>query len=801
MPAPVEIDFQAGGVREVLLAFDSIESRMERFERTSVTKASAGATERTGSTKREVDQRLKEYEKLFSKVFKDEDKATAKAKAEAAARVQEAEKEANRRNQHYSRADAERVSSAERAAKKLEKIALDEAMVEERIFKQSMREREQIRERAAADAKRIAEKEAADARRIAAEAAAHEESLARRANMRYGRSMGSAAASSLGRTVGAVGMMAGMAMTVGGGFAVSGALRDEMAFGAKVQEAANEAYVAGDSKRTRAKASPEMIAALSRTVQASTHIGKVEVAEAIKTYVGKSSDFEGISATNTDTGRSNIEGLAMMAKATGGDFQEIVRAAAAMKASSKTMTSEQMMKNMRGILAAGKMGNLPIEELAASVPQITAGASLFTGSVTENQGKLLGLAQLVGPKAGSASETATAIKRMGESIMKQGPNHGMDDKMIYTGGDPTKGLLSPDKLVANVFRAAKGEPAVAGKILGREGFKVFEALDETYNEAGGYGAKNDAGGKAIEAKIRSFEGVEEKQSDIDQSFKNVMGTDAERLAGAMQHLHEVIAGAATPAFETFVNKLVDNQDSINSLITGLGKLANAFAENPIRSILALMAANVAKDVLNAGIGAAIREAVIRTMTQTAVGGEAGSAVPGAAGALAPGAAGKGAGVLGFLGAAGLVIGVGAAVASDAKEGEQAGKKSVSEMIDKMHKAEVMVKAGTMSQADANKIGAEAYAALSTARDSSTVQGTPHAGANTALGMASVPLAIVGAGDTKEIHKADEIVKSQEKLISAMQSLATAITAGADTTSGNAPVVRRKPINQHPGVHK
>lgn len=777
MPEPaVQIDFQVGGIRDVLRAFETIETRAERAERQQSRSAQGGSRDRVAATHKETSDKERAYAKLQKEAERWERQ-----------QVKDAERAAKERTATTEAAAKQATRSAEQEAKNRQRIAENEARTEERIFAQSMRDRERMRRQETADAERAAQ----DRVRAAERAAEQEERVAVRFRSRMGRSMGSAGLHSLGRTVGAIGTMAMAAGTIGGGFEVSSVLRGEMAFGEAVAQASNMSYIPGTT--TREQASQGRIAALSRGVQNLTNIDKTEAANAIKRYVGLSSDLEGVAGT-MKSGRTGIEELAVMSRASGTDFGQLTEAAASIKAGNPEMKTEALMTTMRSLIGAGKLGTLPLDVLASHIGEIQATAGrLAGGDTTEglmaNQSKLLGLAQLTGrATGGDAAEAATAIRHLTGDIARHGIEHGMTKEMIYANGDPSKGMLDPAELLANVYKATGGRFDLEQKILGERAIKVTDALNPIFQAAGG----GEKGIAAVRAEVQKFENVGYSAADTNQEFNKVMNTDAERLSGAMKHLDEVVAGAAAPAFEKFVNSLTAHQGDIDTIVNGLGEFATALVEHPIGAILGAIALNVGKDVAAAGIGKAIETAIEQKIIKMMAGSAADSIpVPGAAGA-----AGKLGGAAGLLAAATVVGTIALSTGDSAEEGKKAGKNKLAGMLIDLKNAEEGVKKGTVSPARADEVRRNVKATLSKALDDTGTAGQ-------ALDLASVALSPVSASaraDIANVHKQDEIVKGQDALARAIMKLEATISskgAGDDGSAIHTAVVRRQPIGQRP----
>lgn len=636
MVAPVEIDFTTGGVRDVLRAFDSIETRMERFERTATSSASSGSAARTSSTKKEVDAKQKEYERWLKDIEKQEKAATKAAEREAKNRARDAERQIS-----------DETKAAERGAKDRQRIAENEARVEERVFRESMRAREQMRREETQQTERAAQQRL----RVVERAAAQEATASRRARSGYASAFGVAGRSVTGMAS-SIGSLAASTVSIGGGFAVANALHNEMQFGEAVAQASNMAYIPGTT--TREQVAPDRIAALARGVQGLTNIDKTSAANAIKRYVGLSSDFQGLSGVDAE-GRTGVEQLAVISKASGTEFSQLVEAAASVKAGNPNMSSDQLMTTMRSLIGAGKQGTLPLDVLASHIGEIQATAGRLAGSETTeglmaNQSKLLGVAQLVGKATGGdAAEAATALRHLTGDIAKHGAENGMTRAMIYSGGDPARGMLAPDELLANVFSVTKGRFDLQQKVLGERSIKAADALNPIYQAA--EAARPGSGVDAVRNEVRRFENNSYSKEDTNTEFSSVMNTNGERLKAVTEHFEEVVAGAATPAFEKFTKALVEHQDDITRIVNGLGKLAEALVDDPVGTAAKLMAAKVAADVAAAGIGNILKEQVLRSFS--GVGGSAGSAASAEIGAATAGRSLLG-GAVGALGAAAAI---------------------------------------------------------------------------------------------------------------------------------------------------
>ncbi|HEY2516945.1 MAG TPA: hypothetical protein VGI39_39005 [Polyangiaceae bacterium] len=783
-------------------AFDSLEQRMVRAERQTVSQSQRASRERVQVTKKEVDAREKDYHKLVKDAERWEKelsreaaragKERERAAEQFAAKESSAEKRIAQDRERYTR---EATRDRERAARDRERIATQEAKTEERIFRQSLRERANL------DHQAQMQRQATRQRRA-----------------QYASTISGAIGSGTGRVVNTALTLGGAALAIGGGFSIADSLRNEMQFKEASVQASNAAFVEGDATRTRAAASPEKIMALARHVEKATNFDKTDLANYIHEYVGNASDFAGISTPSKATGRSNLEEFAMMARGSGGDLGQYVRAAAAMKAAKPEMSQDELLQNMRGIIGGGKKGNLPLEQLAANVGTITETAGFYGGDVRINQQKLLGLAQLVGPATGGdAAETATAVKHLGEDVMRKGHKKGMPLKDIYVGGNPAKGLLGPEELLPNVFKATKGRADLAQEILGERGMKVFAALTDTYR--GAEAQQKGSGYGAVKSKVIDFEQSSYAESNVGADFSRVMAEDSQKLSAAMIHLEEVIAEKGTPILERWIDALSKNPDKIEHFVDGIAKATDYLIENPWKGLGAIVAASISRDLAAAGIGAAVRGVLTALLNSQAAGtvagvvsgaaGRAGAALTTAggvaAGAVAPrvaGAARAGSALAAPIAAGVLAVVAGDDVIARGKGGAYAGEDQAQKDLTSLRVLRRDIEEGTAKPEELSSRVREIQARISQAKDNT--------GPMAALGAGAAALSPLPGqrGQVEDYNKQSQYLDHLDDLVRALKRAKDTLdqfsnSAGASTAGGGSAdfnMSRHLPPNQQRPGH-
>lgn len=613
-PAPVTILFVCEGMDAMRTSIASIESRMIQSDRATTRSQEQAAKERVKNAAAERKARLAEYTELFKQVDAQEKSATKAAKKSA----------------------DEKVKATEDEAKRKERIRENSMRMAHQLLEQEVRD-----EKKAADDKVRAATMAAKRIESANEGAMRREVSLRR---RYGNAMGRGAMSGAGSMLGSAASMMGMAMSVGGGFALADATRKELSFERSVAQASNMSYIPGTT--TRAQVDPSVISGMSKGTQALTNIDKEDVANGIKRYVGLSSDFEGLHG-KTSSGKSGLDELAILSKASGTDFTQLMEAAASIKANNQGMSADGLITSMRQLLGAGKQGTIPLDQLASHVGMIQASATMYAGSSTteglaKNQSSLLGLAQLAGrATGGDAERAATSVKDFSTDLMKEGHKADLTPSMLYEGGKSVNGMLAPDQLLANLFEKTKGAPDIAQKALGQRSLPIFEALKPIFDAA--EAVKKGSGVGAVQDTVKKFENQSCSAADTMLEFNVVMATNTEKLDAAFKHIEETIETKAVPFIERFANGLTKHEPEIDKFLSAVAAVAEFMVSHPWEVLFAIMEKNMIGSIVKAGIGVAIKQAMVQAMgggsgTLGAVGSSGGFVgAGGVAGALAAGA--------------------------------------------------------------------------------------------------------------------------------------------------------------------
>ena len=711
---PVVIEFLAKGVPDVARAFATIERQASR------------ASESVGrSAARETQAREREAQKAV--------RAAEKA-ANAELRAKErASKAADRPIQQEARLK-------EREAKRAADAQIREDERAHRAVLKTMRDRERARERENArqyqENKRTAEKGAAILSRGAA-----------------------AGVSRVGNVAGGI---VRTALDVGGGLSLQDSLRKEVTFQRNAALLSNSAYVPNDPKRTR----PDVgtIMAKARAASAVTGIDANDLVEGVRSYTAKSADFSG--------GMENMEFFGRLSKATGTSVQDIAKAAGLLRAQNADLSGAQMKDMLLSVVAQGKLGSVEMEDLATGAARITRSSAGYQGKQTENQQKLLGLAQIAArTSGGSVSESATNLSNISADALK---HQGAIGKITNERGQ----LISPDALVETVFDKTQGDLSKMQNEMkfGARSMKFFQALAPVYNKAfdetdGDKKTKHAAAMKAIRAEMDPLTKATYSQEDLTKDFETVMSSGAEKFDIALMKLRQSLGEKLAPEFEKLIPVLekvgpqfIDLAAKGLPAFVELLKTIADFAEKN-KAIIADLAAHPIGTLIGYEITKSFASAALPELLKTLFT----KALAGANPAGGPGAGG-------LSGAGGAVAITGMVAVADAKTAIDAGLAGQREGLDKAATLPAQLMSKDKATRDAAMLEYE------NAKATTSLSGKANlVGAVSALSFNTLSSAVTGeknmsAETIKKFMTAREVVDAP----SIQAAVAKAIESGART---------------------
>ncbi len=454
-----------------------------------------------------------------------------------------------------------------------------------------------------------------------------------------GKSAGSAV-----RTVGAIGVGA---LALGGTFAVSSAISQQMR---ETKMASSLANQAGNPAMKR-----ELLAE-SQNIRGFT--GE-EVLSSMSGFVEKTGDLQ--------AARKIMGEMSTLSLATDTDFRDLGEAAGqafnVIRDQIKDPIEQMKILNdvMKTLAMQGNMGAVEMKDFATELASIGAATRGYEGDPADLLKTFGAMAQATVARGGAptAAEASTALVRFGEDLTKKPAQKalrglGID---IFTDKTRTK-RRNPKELIADIMAQTGGDLTKLQDVLNVQSIRAFqgfsplalEAMDKVRKEnpKATKDEINAAGRKAIMDEFERFM-PKVDEADFRRRAESRLEDPDLKFKDAMKDFNRVVGGQLLPELTKLVPLFAKLTPSIGKAAEYFGKWLDAFASDPLltgaETVGALILASVAKDLASAKIGEAIKALL----------GGGTPSVPGV-----PGAPGIGGGVLGtvgnVLGIAGLAFG-------------------------------------------------------------------------------------------------------------------------------------------------
>jgi hypothetical protein len=520
----------------------------------------------------------------------------------------EAKASSTRQSRFEQKTTRERVSTYRRAGRsqqaEAEKGFRDQQKLEERHVKwrQQMRNRHfQAEER---DRKRIESRGLRESERAAVRSQRERERTASRITTGAGRT-----------ARGISGALKGAAV-IGAGIAGVGAVN---ALGVQIDESRQASNLANQAGRPEVKGQ-----LLNEARNVRGHTGG-EALAGMSAFVGKTGEL--------DEARALIGTLGDLAIATDSDLGDLGQTAGQVFNVLKDQISDpvermKQLKSIMGTLAAqGMKGSVEIKDLAQDFGKLGAATRSFEGDAPALMRSMGAMAQLAVAAGGaeSSADASTAAMRLGSDIVtnrKKFSNLGVD---IKSKDDPTK-LRDPMEIIADVLQKTGGDVEQTSGLFGQESAKIFRAFGAYFSEA--EKKQKGSGKEALLAKHKEFADVELSDGQVQSAVGSRMADADMQLKENMKAFNEALGTQLLPTVTKLIPEFAKLIPPISTAVRIFAKFVEAFAENPLAGIGAIVAGAVVKDIITANIGGAIKGAI------TGEGGGGGAATMGLAGGVA-----------------------------------------------------------------------------------------------------------------------------------------------------------------------
>lgn len=573
MPAPVVIELRADGIEQVKKALRSVGDSFVELDRRVSREAKAQAKERVRVTRDEGKQK--------------ERAADASAKEQQRIAIREANEERRlfaQRMRERARHEREVTRATERESMRRQQVAERAARQEAATMARWERQKETIRRNSAVAAGRIAIRES--------EAEQHA-----RAKLRS--TIGAGVGRGVSAVLGGGARLAGVALGVGGGFAISSAVGSEVSNRGKASEIAiqSEGKLSGAQVYDAASA-------------AGTAYGKgtSEVLSGVDQFIAKSGSPEMAMKTMGE--------LLKLSNATGASFEDLGRVAGQIFASDKTQSAEKLVQLMRDLGAQGRAASVDMRELAEYAARISGGAAEFGGDKGGVMRTLGGLAQLAAAKGG-----ATSAAEATESVLSLGLDVNAHADKFTSRGIKTRDkdgmLLAPEEIIRSAVTKTKGDKDALLDMFGRRSYRAVAGFANTYLEAKGEGKAQGLTGEKLEAyavgkaeaALAEFAKATISATQVNAENATRMKEADKQLESVMNDLRTAVGRELVPEITKAVPVVAKLAPQFSSLLKNAVALANWFADNPLKGIGAALSVAIAKEVAAAQLANVFNKAI------------------------------------------------------------------------------------------------------------------------------------------------------------------------------------------------
>ncbi len=485
---------------------------------------------------------------------------------------------------------------------------------------------------------------------------------------------------SVAGTLSAVGSYAGAALGIVGTVAAGSAIRTQIDETARASQLANQA------------GRPEIKGELLREAQGVKGFTGMEALEGLGGFVDITGDLE--------SARKLMPDMSKIALATSTNLTELGAAmgSAFIPLADQIKDPTERLKALNNVMRAtagmGAVGAVEVKDLAGSMAGLAAASGRFAGPADKNLDLMVAMAQASRQRGGSASaeEAVTSVQRFTSDIVSPAGQKRLKGLGVDVFADKAHTQLKgPEDIILDVLKKTGGNLTQLTDIFGERGVRAVQGFSPLYAQA----ERENAALAPSQRKKAGAAGEEAVRAEFDRLLKASVSTgQIDERAKARLSDPDMQLKEATKAFNARIGSellpvLTQLIPEFTKLIPDVAAAAKAFAEfarwaasNPFGALGAIIAAKLVADLAMAGIGEAVKGAVLRL-----IGGGAAGGVPIPGGSPVPVPAGGGflgkptmAGVLGAVGI-GTVVGGAAAEGiyasgvSRFEQGEQSMKES------------------------------------------------------------------------------------------------------------------------------
>lgn len=540
------------------------------------------------------------------------------------------------------RRTSERIANEKRIAAEKKRAAREAVNLERR----TLRERE-LKERKLARMRALnARQELAWNRRQQTVALRHRERVARGIRGSIG--------SSVGGTLRATGAVAGGALALGGGLAVSAAVRQVSGQHALAAKIANQTVGLNGTVGNRQQIKDRILG----LAQQQGHIsggGALGSLRALEKFVSISGRL--------NVGEQMLPFMTQISGATGADMGDVGRTAGQIVQNLGTKIkdpneilrqTEEIMLSMAG---QARVGSIEFADLATQMGKVMSATAGYKGEISDLAGTMGAVSQLaIAGGASSPEEAMTAILRLKDAFIKNAGSEakgrrkatGFVGAGINVWADEGKTQLrDPAVLLGEVLERTGGDLSKIQKLFGIRSRKAVEPFQEAFRSLGG----DTLGSKAVMQTLMSIKGTKMSRDELSASAQFAWQQPSAEFARELEKFKDALGNDLLPILTKLTPKL-------GELLGHVASGVDWMTQNPFQSIFGgmgvVVTAAIIKGLAVDAMGAAVQRALVGAAAGSAGGRGMGPMV-------AAGGKAKGMGKLAMGGAAAAGLTAGAAM--------------------------------------------------------------------------------------------------------------------------------------------
>jgi hypothetical protein len=336
----------------------------------------------------------------------------------------------------------------------------------------------------------------------------------------------------------ALGVVGEVAAGMGVNTSIGAGVAQGVAMQSRAVDISNSAYMPGQAGPAGQRVDPRILEEEARALGDFARIDPSQALEGLQAFVAKTGDL--------DTGRQVLKDMAMLAKATGANLNDVVDAAGDVSSNLGDIPDKgkAVQAVMATIAGQGKLGAVEMRDLARQMAKLAANAPKIVGDVGENIAVLGMLAQSARAHGGASSATmaATSAAAFMNTIATPARAAAFKEatgKSFYTKGgqvrDPREIII--DALRAKgtdvtgwkkIFANVAGERAVGGfRNIYASAINEAKAKPETRHLSAD--AYKDLGEAAVRAEMAKQMNATMKRKEIEESFAASLQTSESKV--------------------------------------------------------------------------------------------------------------------------------------------------------------------------------------------------------------------------------------------------------------------------------